>query len=158
MAYSRKYEFSAGAVVVDPSGRRILMVRSRVGRKGWGFPKGHILPTEGPLDAAKREVEEETGLPQRHLSPLGSLRTVRQVIRYPRAEEIVERETHFFLFVSSSQVIQDTPTDEHHDRASWVLWTTLRRISPRYRYVPHLAKEARRLFVRPASKEEQVAK
>ena len=32
--------------------------------KNWDFPKGQIEPGEEPIDAAKRETEEETGLTQ----------------------------------------------------------------------------------------------
>ncbi len=30
--------------------------------KNWDFPKGMVNPNEDPLDAAKRETEEETGI------------------------------------------------------------------------------------------------
>ena len=30
--------------------------------KNWDFPKGRVEPGEEPIDAAKREAEEETGL------------------------------------------------------------------------------------------------
>lgn len=52
---------AAGAVVFRRSDRgiRILLLRAY---KNWDFPKGLVEPGENGLDAAKREVEEETGL------------------------------------------------------------------------------------------------
>jgi bis(5'-nucleosidyl)-tetraphosphatase len=52
---------SAGAVVVrrHPDGWRCLLLRSF---RYWDFPKGVVERGEAPLDAAIREVAEETGL------------------------------------------------------------------------------------------------
>ena len=52
---------SAGVVVVrdTPEGPRYLLLRAY---RHWDFPKGMVEPGETPLAAAKREVEEETGL------------------------------------------------------------------------------------------------
>ena len=53
-------ERSFGAVVVDEKGR-YLLVKHRYGGH-WDFPKGHMEGDESPLEAALREVLEETGL------------------------------------------------------------------------------------------------
>ena len=57
-------ETSAGGVVFrreDAGGAtRYLLIRDSY--KNWGFPKGHLKSGEPPADAARREVEEETGL------------------------------------------------------------------------------------------------
>ena len=52
---------AAGAVVFRRSehGVRLLVLRAY---KNWDFPKGTVEPGESELDAARREVEEETGL------------------------------------------------------------------------------------------------
>ena len=52
---------AAGAVVFRRSERgiRLLLLRAY---QNWDFPKGLLEPGESELDAAKREVEEETGL------------------------------------------------------------------------------------------------
>jgi 8-oxo-dGTP pyrophosphatase MutT (NUDIX family) len=52
---------SAGVVVVrrHPDGWRCLLLRSF---RYWDFPKGLVEAGEAPLAAARREVEEETGL------------------------------------------------------------------------------------------------
>ena len=53
--------FSAGVVIVRrmPQGWRYLLLRVY---RTWDFPKGGIEPGEAPLQAAVREVEEETAL------------------------------------------------------------------------------------------------
>jgi 8-oxo-dGTP pyrophosphatase MutT (NUDIX family) len=52
---------SAGVVVVRQSadGWRMLLLRAY---NYWDFPKGQVEPGENPLDAARREVREETAI------------------------------------------------------------------------------------------------
>ena len=57
--------FSAGAVVVRPSSDRWRYLLLRVYRT-WDFPKGRVEAGETPLQAAVREVEEETALTDLH--------------------------------------------------------------------------------------------
>jgi 8-oxo-dGTP pyrophosphatase MutT (NUDIX family) len=54
---------SAGVIPLrrGAGGWRILVLRAY---KNWDFPKGRVEPGEEPLDAAKREATEETGLTQ----------------------------------------------------------------------------------------------
>lgn len=49
-----------GCILVSPY-KRILLVQGRSTGK-WSFPKGHPIKDELPLDCAKRELFEETGL------------------------------------------------------------------------------------------------
>ncbi|WP_433189773.1 NUDIX domain-containing protein [Actinoallomurus sp. CA-150999] len=53
----------AGAVVVDDQHRALLMWRHRhvTDTWGWEIPTGRIDEGESPEEAARREVEEETG-------------------------------------------------------------------------------------------------
>ena len=52
---------SAGVIPFrqTPGGWRVLILRAY---KNWDFPKGRVEPGEEPIDAAKREATEETGL------------------------------------------------------------------------------------------------
>jgi bis(5'-nucleosidyl)-tetraphosphatase len=52
---------SAGIVIVrkETSGWKYLFLRAY---KNWDFPKGIVEPPEDPLETAKREVNEETGI------------------------------------------------------------------------------------------------
>ncbi|MFN0314424.1 MAG: NUDIX domain-containing protein, partial [Burkholderiales bacterium] len=58
---TRRNKFSAGVVVVRSAGEEWRYLLLRV-FKNWDFPKGRVEEGESPLEAARREVEEETGL------------------------------------------------------------------------------------------------
>jgi 8-oxo-dGTP pyrophosphatase MutT (NUDIX family) len=53
--------FSAGVVVVHVAGSAVQYLLLRA-YKNWDFPKGLVEPGEQPLEAALREVREETTL------------------------------------------------------------------------------------------------
>ncbi|TMQ19858.1 MAG: NUDIX hydrolase [Candidatus Rokuibacteriota bacterium] len=59
---SPRLEFSAGGLVLDTEGR-VLLIRARDLRDQpvWTLPKGALKPGESSVDAALREVQEETG-------------------------------------------------------------------------------------------------
>jgi 8-oxo-dGTP pyrophosphatase MutT (NUDIX family) len=52
--------FTASAIVLDDRQRVLLVHHNKLGR--WLYPGGHIDPDEAPLEAAQREVWEETGV------------------------------------------------------------------------------------------------
>lgn len=57
-----KYEKSCGAIIFRRpyDAYEFLIIQHRSGH--WGFPKGHVEPTETERQTAIREVYEETGL------------------------------------------------------------------------------------------------
>lgn len=59
MKNTRTPHLSAGVVVVrrEPAGWQYLLLRAY---RNWDFPKGLVESGENPIDAARREVAEET--------------------------------------------------------------------------------------------------
>jgi 8-oxo-dGTP pyrophosphatase MutT (NUDIX family) len=84
-------EQSAGGIV-NKEGRLLLVkVRNLQGAVVWTFPKGHLEKGETALDAALREVEEETGWACRSL---GGLLTV--AYEFTRGGERVAKQVRWF--------------------------------------------------------------
>ena len=88
-------ERSAGFVLYSMDGgvRKYLLLRHRYGGH-WGFPKGHIEAGESEVEAALREMREETGITAVQLIP-----GFRKVSRYHfyRGRRPVFKENVYFL-------------------------------------------------------------
>ena len=49
-----------GAILIDPTLSKVLLVQGWWSKNSWGFPKGKVNEDEPPEECAVREVEEET--------------------------------------------------------------------------------------------------
>lgn len=56
------HKVTVGAMVVWVADGELLLVRSKHGERRWGFPGGSLDKHEDPIDGARRELLEETGL------------------------------------------------------------------------------------------------
>ena len=66
------------AVLVD-GGKVLLTQRGKAPDKGlWGFPGGHVEPGETALEAARRELREETGMEARPVEYLTNVDVIRR--------------------------------------------------------------------------------
>ncbi|MGD9932581.1 MAG: NUDIX hydrolase [Dehalococcoidia bacterium] len=83
--------YELGASVVLWRGNEILLMKRTggVGAGGWFLPGGHIEGDERPLDAAVREVREETGI---ELDPEGL--SLAEAMTYPG----VDGTAHLFVY------------------------------------------------------------
>ena len=106
---------SAGGVVINKK-RRVLVVSQR--GTSWSLPKGHIDPGESTLDAAIREIEEESGIRRlTFVKDLGSYS--RYKIGLGSREDKGELKTiHMFLFTTDEERLK--PIDPDHPEARWV--------------------------------------
>ena len=85
-------EYSAGIIVCTPGKSREYLVL-KYGAGHWDFPKGKIEAGERAEDAARRELEEETGITEIELLDF------KEVMRYvfQREKRKVYKEVVFFL-------------------------------------------------------------
>ena len=106
---------SAGGVVVNKK-RRVLVVSQR--GTSWSLPKGQIDPGETKLEAAIREIEEESGIRRlTFIKELGSYS--RYKIGLHTKEDTGELKTiHMFLFTTDEERLK--PVDPAHPEAVWV--------------------------------------
>ncbi len=71
---------------------QLLMVKHHAGH--WAFPKGHADPGETPLQTAKRELLEETGLEiVRQLYP----HSFKEEYRFKKNNQTIEKSVTYFL-------------------------------------------------------------
>ena len=65
------FRAGAGAAVIDARGRVLALERSDI-PGAWQLPQGGLKGSESPLQAAFRELKEETGIGKSHLEFLDS--------------------------------------------------------------------------------------
>jgi ADP-ribose pyrophosphatase YjhB (NUDIX family) len=106
---------SAGGVVVNPEGRVLLVSQHGT---SWSLPKGHLEAGETPLEAARREIREESGVSRLELvRPLGSYS--RHRLGADGGEDGSELKTiHLFLFKTDDTEL--APLDPDNPEARWV--------------------------------------
>jgi 8-oxo-dGTP pyrophosphatase MutT (NUDIX family) len=114
---SQAREFSAGGVVVR--GEQVVTIvptrRAADGSRVLALPKGHVDPGESPIEAATREVREETGIVAEPVCELGESR-----YWYRRDGRTVGKTVAFFLY---KYVEGDTA--DHDDEVEEVRWMGL---------------------------------
>jgi 8-oxo-dGTP pyrophosphatase MutT (NUDIX family) len=108
-----KREFSAGGVVVRRFQGRPFLCAVRPKPDVLALPKGHPDPGESSIEAATREVREETGLVAEHQEKLGDVR-----YWYVWKGERILKIVSFFLFRYRSGSVRDH--DHEVESAEWI--------------------------------------
>ncbi len=80
-------------------GWEVLLVQH--GKGHWSFPKGHPDPGEAPQEAARRELEEETGL---QVSRFFDLPELEERYQFRYQEDLVHKRVIYFLAEVSGEV------------------------------------------------------
>ena len=80
------YRANVGIVICNQLGQ--VMWARRMGQDAWQFPQGGIAADEKPLDAMYRELWEETGLKEHHISILASTSSW---LRYKLPKRLIRR-------------------------------------------------------------------
>jgi 8-oxo-dGTP pyrophosphatase MutT (NUDIX family) len=111
----RPQERSAGGVVVRGEEVLVIVPRRRAadGARVLGLPKGHIDPGESALEAALREVREETGVEAELVGELGEVR-----YWYRRHGRTIPKSVVFYLLRYLSGDTEDH--DEEVEEARWM--------------------------------------
>lgn len=88
-------DFSAGGVVVRGDEVIVIVPKGRGSHAGQvlGLPKGHPDGDESEVDAATREVREETGVVAEPVARLGEIR-----YSYERRGQAIDKRVVFYLF------------------------------------------------------------
>ena len=110
-----KVTVSAGGVVIN--GQKMILVVNQNGTS-WSLPKGHVDLGEEPLQAAIREITEESGVDDLHF-----LRVLGSYGRFKLGKDTGEDKQEwkvllFFLFKTGQNELN--PKDPHHPQARWV--------------------------------------
>jgi 8-oxo-dGTP pyrophosphatase MutT (NUDIX family) len=104
---------TGSAIVVGPRGT-VLHVHKRLER--WLQPGGHLDPGEGPWDAARREAQEETGLPVSH--PADGPRLI-HVDVHPAALGHTHHDLRYLLLAPDED---PAPAPDESPAARWFSW------------------------------------
>lgn len=106
---------SAGGVVLNEKGEVLVVNQNGT---SWSLPKGHLEDGESNLDAAKREIYEESGINKlEFIEKLGNYQ--RYKIGKDGKEDKLEKKTiHMFLFKTKEEKLN--PIDPENPTALWL--------------------------------------
>ena len=127
------YRANVGIILSNREGR--LLWARRIGEHAWQFPQGGIQENESPEQAMYRELREEIGLQECHVTLIGRTRDwlryqlPRNLIRqYSKPVCIGQKQVWFMLSLrgDDSHVCLDSTDNPEFDTWRWVTyWSPL---------------------------------
>jgi len=117
-----RFTVTAGAIVMDSSNRVLLLQHRFRAGSGWGIPGGFIEAGEQPLDAMKRELQEEVPLDamKRELQEeVGLIIESAEVAGAQSFPAVRQVEILFLCSVSDAQIAVMSPTSPEILDAQW---------------------------------------
>ena len=105
-----RYVEAAGGLVFNPRGEALFIFR----RGKWDLPKGKLEPGETPVQAAVREVREETGL--QILKPVKELPSTYHTYR-EKGQRVLKRTYWFIMDTPDTELIPQA--EEDIEKAVW---------------------------------------
>ena len=106
---------SCGGIILN--GKKVLVVNQK--GNSWSLPKGHIEQNETLLQAAYREIYEETGIQSLELIQyLGSYKRYKIGKNIDIEDKSELKHIHFFLF--TTMISQSSSNDPDNPEISWV--------------------------------------
>lgn len=106
---------TAGGVVINPEGK--VLVVSQHGTS-WSLPKGHIDEGEANLEAAQREIYEESGVTElEYIKDLGVYERYRIGLE---AEEDKSELKTIYMYLFKTNQMDLKPVDPENPEALWV--------------------------------------
>ncbi|MEK7650123.1 MAG: NUDIX domain-containing protein [Patescibacteria group bacterium] len=114
-----KVERSAGAILFRRQGGRVWYVLLQYAtRNHWTFPRGRLEEGERPIDAARREIEEETGISRVKFIP-GYKETIHFRYQWPPKTEGAEQRLKFITFYLGEVFGRTIKISEEHKNFVW---------------------------------------
>jgi len=127
---SMKGKYSVAVLPIMKNNKMVFIKTFRHSARGWGYevPKGYGTETETPLECAKRELKEETGLVAKEFIDLGLYHESPSTLQYGLHCFIAldcEKESDFNLEESEAisgnicvKSLEDLPSSDYKDAIS----------------------------------------
>lgn len=116
-------EVSAGFIVFKIKDDEIFYLLLRHPTH-WSFPKGHIEASETPLDAALRELKEETGITRQDIEIIPGFEDSTSYVFFKNGEPVSKKNIYFL-----ARLIKDVPIrlSREHLKYDWFKYRTAER-------------------------------